>query len=372
MPVLASGDAGEGAGVSLPIAPPLRRDERDTAAAAAPSRYGGKPTFVTAIPSLIDHANAESAETAPTSVAATAADCTAVGFPRQQEQQQVVCCGGGEIDDGHRLENAVAAATDNNSCNRHQTSVDSTKQKRTHSGSSPPPFAAAATAGGATTTAITLNTTEAAPKPWTLANKMFTNNNNNNNARLRGRNPQRTAQQHARTPPRTAPAGLGKAGTGGGSGGGGASSSYSNKNKPCPRASSQPSTVGAGPTAADTSRSSKRRDKSNAGQSVEHVAQGQEHQPLGRLRVTQGVAGLTFSRSGCFDPEDGSSGATGSDGGTVDGLSARWRRGGSESPHSSSSVWSESNCHSMSESTWSGASSDEEVRWKVGHNTWSQ
>ena len=357
VPVVASGDAGEGAGVSLPIAPPLRRDERD---AAATSRYRGKPTFVTAIPSSTAHANAENAETTPRSVAA--ADCAAMNTPKQL---QGVCCGRVELDDGPRLNDAADADTaiDNNSCNCHQASVDSTTQERRHC--SPPPSTAAT--AGAAATAILLNTAEAAPKPWTLVNKMFTNNT----ARLRGRAPHRTAQQ-ARTLPKTAPAGLGK---------GGGGSSYNNKQKR-PR-ESQPSAMGTSPTATSACRFSRRWNKT-AEEFVGHVAQGlhrgaagndmcvtrQEHQPLGRLKVTQGVTGLTFSRSGCFDPEDDSLGGTGSDGGTTDGLSPRWG-GGSESP-TSSSIWSVSSCDSMSDSTWSGASFDGEVRWKVGYKTWSQ
>ena len=367
VPMVASGDGGEGAGVSLPTAPPLRRDERE---AAAPSRYRGKPTFVTAIPSLADQAYAENAETPPPCVV-SAADCSAVEPPRQeQRRQQVVCCGrGGEIGDGHRLD---GAATNNNSCNRHQASVDSSVDNTAREpkrSSSPPPSAAAATAGAATPTATPSNTTEAAPKPWTLVNKMFTNSNT---ARLRGRTPHGTAQQQARTLPRTGPPGLRKGG-----GGGGSRSSYTSKTKKDHRASSQPPTVGAGPTAPDTDRFSRRWDKRSVEKSVEHVSQGRQRgaaessdacmiwQELGRLKVTQGVAGLTFSRSGCFDPDDGSLVPEGSDGGTTDGLPPRLGGGTSESPNSSSSIWSESSCHSMSESTWSGASFDEEVCWKV-------
>lgn len=361
VPAVASGDAGEEAGVSLQTAPPLRRDERD---AAAPSRYRGKPTFVTAIPSLADHAYAENAETAPPCVV-SAADCSAVESPRQeQRQQQVVCFGrGGEMDDGHRLDDA-AAATDNNSCNRHQasvnSSVDNTIQERRRS-SSPPPSAAAATVGAAITTGTSSNTTETAPKPWTLVNKMFTDNDT---ARLRGRTPHGTAQQRARTLPRTAPPSLGKGG-----GGGRRRSNCISKTKKSHPASSQPPTVGVGPTAPDTGRLSRRWGKKSVEEPVKHVSQGRQHgatgnsdtctlrQELGRLKVTQGVAGLTFSRSGCSDPDDGSLVPKGSDGGTTDGLS--------QSPNASSSIWSESSCHSMSESTWSGASFDEEVCWTV-------
>ena len=405
MPVVADGAAEDGA--SLPIAPPPRRDERGE----APTRsYKGRPTFVTAVPTLMDDANTES-ETAPSGAVADADDCRSAvddSSRQQQKQQQAPCCDCGDYDDDSNCLNDTAAATadynNNCCCNRHQaaSSVDSKQHGRGRHSSLPPPSAAAATATPSRST-LTTDTAEqwrenTAPKPWTLANKMFTTNKA---VRLRSRkNSPRTARQV--TPlPRTAPAGLGM--------GSGSSSSYS---KQRPRAP-PPTAVSADARGRftrrweETARESimehhvpdaqrmaaggkdddgddrdhfpQRWDKTAGGFMEHQAAQGQravvaagkdthivnqEHfRRQGRLKVEHGAIGITFCRSsGSFDAGDCLA-ATESEGGTTDGLAPRWRGRGEHSANSSS-IWSESSCDSVSGSTWSGASFDKEVGFR--------